>query len=98
MDSRRRLRQARGSVAEATRDLGAEPRVLDLAALIRRIDEAATQLAQLAVEDDRGSGERTARLGNLAAWQAERERLLDALEAATGVRDVEVARAGREAG
>jgi len=36
------------------------------------------------VVDDHGSGERTARLAGLAAWQAEAERLRGLIEAAGG--------------
>lgn len=83
-------------MAGGSPDRGADPAALDLAELIRRVDEASAQLARLTVADDHGSGERTARLGNLAAWQAERERLLDALAAVAGTRDVEAARAGHD--
>ncbi len=56
-------------------------------------DRADAECARLAHPDDHGSGERTARLAGLAAWEAARVRALDALEVAAGTRDLAVARA-----
>lgn len=56
-------------------------------------DCADAECVRLAQPDDHGSGERTARLAGLAAWEAARVRALDALELAAGTRDLAVARA-----
>lgn len=56
-------------------------------------DEAEAECVRLARPDDHGSGERTARLAMMAAWEVARARALDALEAACGTREVEVVRA-----
>ncbi len=68
----------------------------DLGTLRRAIEQferADAECARLAQPDDHGSGERTARLAALGAWEAARLRALDVLEVATGSRDVDWARA-----
>lgn len=62
-------------------------------AAVADFDRADAECARLAWPDDHGSGERTARLAALAAWEAARERALDIIEATTGSRDVDGARA-----
>jgi hypothetical protein len=56
-------------------------------------DRADAECVRLAAPDDHGSGERTARLAGLAAWEAARLRALDAIEVAAGTRDVAAVRA-----
>ncbi len=63
-------------------------------AALAAFDQAEAECARLARPDDHGSGERTARLAALGAWEAARERALDALEAACGTRDPAEAGAG----
>ena len=71
------------------------PRDVEAArAALAAFDRAEAECVRLAQPDDHGSGERTARLATLAAWEAARTRALDALEAACGMRDPVEARAG----
>ncbi len=63
-------------------------------AALGAFDRAEAECLRLARPDDHGSGERTARLAALGAWEAARERALDALEVACGTRDPAEARAG----
>ena len=56
-------------------------------------DRADAECVRLARPDDHGSGERTARLAGLAAWEAARVRALSAIEGAAGTRDLAAARA-----
>ena len=63
-----------------------------LRALIEEHDHAATEFARLSEADDRGSGERTARLSSLGAWETEVARLVAQIAALSGGRDVEAAR------
>ena len=56
-------------------------------------DRADAECVRLSQPDDHGSGERTARLAGLAAWEAVRVRALDAVEVAAGTRDLAAARA-----
>jgi len=68
------------------------PAGLDAArAALAAFAQAEAECALLATPADYGAGERTARLATLAAWEAARERALDALEAACGTRDPAVA-------
>lgn len=53
--------------------------------LLRRYREALAEIARLSQPDDRGAGERTARLAGLAAWQAEADRLRALLDASGSV-------------
>lgn len=64
-----------------------------LRAALAAFDRAEAECARLRQPDDHGSGERTARLATLAAWEAARERALDLLEASCGKRDPAAARA-----
>ena len=74
------------------------PRDIEAArAALAAFDRAEAECVRLAQPDDHGSGERTARLAALGAWEAARARALDALEAAGGTRDPDVARAGVDA-
>lgn len=66
-------------------------------AALAAFHQAEAECVRLARPDDHGSGERTARLAALAAWEAARTRALDALEAACGTRDPVEARAGLDA-
>ncbi|MDP2327978.1 MAG: hypothetical protein Q8M79_07810 [Dehalococcoidia bacterium] len=52
--------------------------------LLAQYRGALQEVARLSIADDHGSGERTARLAGLAAWQAEAERLRGLIEAAGG--------------
>lgn len=71
-----------------------EPYDLDaVRAALAAYDQAEAECTRLALPDDHGSGERTARLSSLSAWEAARNRALDALEAASGTRDPAAARA-----
>ena len=54
---------------------------------------AEAECARLTQPDDHGSGERTARLAALGAWEAARMRALEVIEAAAGTRDLDAARA-----
>ncbi|MBM4410819.1 MAG: hypothetical protein FJ037_05795 [Chloroflexi bacterium] len=63
-------------------------------AALAAFDRAEAECARFERPDDHGSGERTARLAALGAWEVARERALDALEAACGTRDPAEARAG----
>jgi formylglycine-generating enzyme required for sulfatase activity len=71
----------------ASRDIKA------IRAALTAFDHAEAECARLRQPDDHGSGERTARLATLAAWEAARERALDDLEASWGKRDPAEARA-----
>lgn len=62
-------------------------------AALEAYDRADAECVRLVRPDDHGSGERTARLAVLAAWEAARVRALDAIEVATGTRDLAAARA-----
>lgn len=69
--------------------------VRDLSALRAAIEaygQADGECARLRTPDDHGSGERTARLSALSAWEAARDRALDAIEAIAGTRDLDRAR------
>lgn len=68
-----------------------------ICAALAAFDRAEAECARLRQPDDHGSGERTARLATLAAWEAARERALDALEASCGKRDPAEARAAFDA-
>ena len=68
------------------------------AAALAALDRAEAECARLTQPDDHGSGERTARLAALAAWEIARARALDALEAASGTRDPNEACAGIDDG
>lgn len=63
-------------------------------AALAAFDRAEAECVRLTRPDDHGSGERTARLAALGAWEAARERALDALEVACGTRDPAEARTG----
>ncbi len=69
------------------------PDIEAIRAALDAYDRADAECVRLAQPDDHGSGERTARLAGLAAWEAARVRALDALELAAGTRDLAVARA-----
>lgn len=56
-------------------DTGAGTTADERAAIEGRYRAALAEVARLSVPDDHGSGERTARLAGLAAWEAEAERL-----------------------
>ena len=64
-----------------------------LRALLQDYDRAAAEVACLSRPDDRGSGERTARLSSLGAWEFQLAKVEERLVALTGDRDVEAARA-----
>ena len=53
-------------------------------ALLDEYDRAAAEVARLSLSDDLGSGERTARLSSLSAWEIQRERIADRIAALTG--------------
>lgn len=70
------------------------PEILDvLRALVGEYDHATLEIARLSRPDDLGSGERTARLSSLGAWEFQQSRLIERIAALTGDRDVEAARA-----
>ncbi|MGE3855881.1 MAG: hypothetical protein AB7G21_02850 [Dehalococcoidia bacterium] len=70
-----------------------DPAPIDaLRGLIEDYDRAAAEVARLSRPDDLGSGERTARLSSLGAWEFQQSRILDHIEALTGMRDIEAAR------
>lgn len=71
----------------AARDIDA------LRVAIEAYERAEAECARLTQPDDYGSGERTARLAALGAWETARARALDAVEAAAGTYDLEAARA-----
>ena len=64
-----------------------------LVALLAEHDHATSEVARLSEADDRGSGERTARLASLGAWETEVARLVAQIAASTRGRDVQAARA-----
>lgn len=64
-----------------------------LRALIEEHDRAAAEIARLSRPDDLGSGERTARLSSLGAWEFQRTRVLERIAALTGDEEIEAARA-----
>ncbi|RJQ09658.1 MAG: hypothetical protein C4558_05940 [Dehalococcoidia bacterium] len=70
------------------------PHIEAIRAALVAFDQTDAECVRLTRPDDHGSGERTARLAVLGAWEAARERALDALEAACGTRDPAEARAG----
>lgn len=55
-----------------------------VAALAARYRHALDEVRRLSVPDDRGIGERTARLSGLGAWEIEAERVRAELERLTG--------------
>jgi hypothetical protein len=55
-----------------------------VAALAGRYRHAMDEIARLTVADDRGIGERTARLSGLGSWEIEAEHLRREIEALTG--------------
>ncbi|TAJ19823.1 MAG: hypothetical protein EPO65_05650 [Dehalococcoidia bacterium] len=61
-------------------------------AAIEAYQHAEAECIRLTAPDDHGSGERTARLSALSAWEAARGRALDAIEAIAGTRDLDLAR------
>lgn len=63
-----------------------------LRAAIEAYQQADAECARLTTPDDHGSGERTARMSALSAWEAARARALDAIEGIAGTRDLGVAR------
>ena len=63
-----------------------------LRAAIEAYRQADAECVRLTTPDDHGSGERTARLSALSAWEAARGRALDAVEAIAGTRDLDLAR------
>lgn len=68
---------------------------MDLDALRVLLDDhahAAAEVARLSHPDDRGSGERTARLASLGAWEMRQASLVAQIEAITG-RDVRASQA-----
>ena len=64
-----------------------------LRALLDDYDRAAAEVARLSRPDDLGSGERTARMSTLGAWEIQQMKCLDQIAALTGDADVEHARA-----
>lgn len=64
-----------------------------LRALLDDYDRAAAEVVRLSRPDDLGSGERTARMSTLGAWEIQRAKCLDRIVALTGDTDVEHARA-----
>jgi hypothetical protein len=64
-----------------------------LRALIEEHDRAAAEIARLSRPDDLGSGERTARLSSLGAWEFQQARVLQRIAALTGDEEIEAARA-----
>jgi len=64
-----------------------------LRALIEDYDRAGAEVSRLSLPDDRGSGERTARLASLGAWEMRRSSLSSRILALSGALDVEAARA-----
>ncbi|MEI7924755.1 MAG: hypothetical protein WCI61_00995 [Chloroflexota bacterium] len=68
----------------------------DAAALRTLVEDyvrAAAEVERLSKPDDLGSGERTARLSSLGAWEFQQTRILERIEALTGDTDIEAARA-----
>ncbi len=63
-----------------------------LRALIADVDRATHEIARLSHEDDRGSGERTARMSSLGAWETNRARLLERIETMAGGADLDAVR------
>ncbi len=53
----------------------------DATSLEERLRSALDEVRRLAIPDDHGSGERTARLSGLASWEFEVERLRALIEA-----------------
>lgn len=64
-----------------------------LRTLVEEFDRAAAEIERLSRPDDLGSGERTARMSSLGAWEFQQTRVLERIEALTGDRDIEAARA-----
>lgn len=56
-------------------------------------DRAAAEVARLSRPDDLGSGERTARMSTLGAWEIQQAKCLERIASLTGDSDVEHARA-----
>ncbi len=68
----------------------------DAAALRTLVEDyvrAAVEVERLSKPDDLGSGERTARMSSLGAWEFQQTRILERIEALTGDTDIEAARA-----
>lgn len=63
-----------------------------LRAAIEAYRQADAECARLTTPDDHGSGERTARLSALSAWEVAKGRALDAIEAIADTRDLGTAR------
>lgn len=64
-----------------------------LRALLDDYDRATAEVTRLSRPDDLGSGERTARMSTLGAWEIQQAKSLDRIVALTGNTDVERARA-----
>lgn len=64
-----------------------------LRTLLDDYDRAAAEMARLSRPDDLGSGERTARMSTLGAWEIQQAKCLDQIAALTGDADFEHARA-----
>ncbi len=64
-----------------------------LRALLDDYDRAAAEVVRLSRPDDLGSGERTARMSTLGAWEIQQAKCLERIAALTGDTDVEHARA-----
>ena len=58
--------------------------VTALLALLDDYDRATAEIARLSLPDDLGSGERTARLSSLGAWEAQQARILDRIAVLVG--------------
>lgn len=74
-------------------DAGSDAVLDAMRALIEEYDRASGEIARLALPDDLGAGERTARLSMLGAWEFRRSRIIEQIAALTGDGGVEVARA-----
>lgn len=64
-----------------------------LRVLLDDYDRAAAEVARLSRPDDLGSGERTARMSTLGAWEIQQAKCLERIASLTGDSDVEHARA-----
>ncbi|MDA0302556.1 MAG: hypothetical protein O2822_08520 [Chloroflexi bacterium] len=64
-----------------------------LRVLIEDYDRAGAEIARLSRPDDLGSGERTARLSSLGAWEFQQARILERIVALTGDAEIEATRA-----
>lgn len=56
-----------------------------LAALIEEYDGARSEIARLVHTDDRGSGERTARLSSIGGWEAAQTRIIERIADVIGI-------------